>query len=84
MTKKLRPFEITRGNDEQYIIKVDGTPASVTWNKTTFNELEKYHPGVNVDQEIIAMVIQELKLEFNLTGSEVREYTQTLKYILED
>jgi len=78
-----RPFEVER-KDSRYTIKIGGETSTVKWNQGVFDDLEKYHPGVNVNGEVIAMIIQELNLEFNLTDQELREYAQTLKYILED
>lgn len=80
---KLRPLEIERGKNNQYVIKVDGEKAKATWNRATVIESKEYH-GIDINAEVISMIIRELDSEFNLSEHERQEYERTLRYILED
>ena len=80
-----RKFEINKSLiEDNYTISVDGKLATVKWTPTAFDDLEKYYPGVNVDEEVISMIIHEIDVEFNLSKDELQEYKQTLEYILKD
>ena len=82
---KLRPLEITL-TENKYSITIDGKTAHAKWRSEVVDEINNtYHPELNnVADEVISVIIQEIDKEFNLSEQELREYTRTLKYILED
>ena len=85
---KLRPFEVKRVEaGDMYTISVDGQTSDVKFRQEVVDEINMYHPELDpkdAEAEFISVIIQELNEEFNLTDRELQEYTQTLKYILED
>ncbi len=82
---KIRRFEVNREKEkDKYIVTVGDEPAKVEFSQMVMDEMRKYHPDLNTEDEIILMVMQELVEYHNLSEDEYCEYTQTLKYILKD
>ncbi len=82
---KIRRFEINHEKSkDKYVITIGDKPSQVQFTQMVINEMKKYHPDLNAEDEIILMVMQELVEYHNLSEDEYREYKQTLEYILKD
>jgi len=87
---KIREIEITKSKPENGFgrkidIEVDGVLAIAEWNADTMADLKELHKDdTDVADEMVKVVIPELKRRFNLSVDETEEYTKLLTHILTD
>jgi len=79
-----RFFDVSKDNDETLSIRINNEKLlSFKINLSMFSNLAHYHNKIP-EKEISEIIVDELNHFYNFTDSEVEEYTEILKEILED
>jgi len=70
----MRTIKIKKAFTEDLVpvVKIifDDQEASATWKPHIVEDMEKYHPGIDVTDEIVKALVGELDFEFTLTEDE--------------
>lgn len=79
-----RPFEVSKNTDKTISIRINNDKMlSFKIDPDVFLDLAHYHNKIP-EKEITEIIIDDLNHFYNFTDSEIEEYTEILKQILED